>query len=146
MKPKSSIPEMKNKAREIVAKILYEMDIGGLDSEEGRQRIERKLGRDDIRKFAIRLFEATISNLEVIDDVLRQVVSNWNVDRLAAFDRSLLRMGSAEIIFLDDIPDKVSINEAIEIAKRFSTENSGRFINGVLDKVARLKGEIRNNL
>lgn len=137
---------MKSKAREIVAKTLYEMDVGGLDADEARQRIGRKCSRDEIRAFALRLFEVTIANLEKIDEVIGQVVANWKIGRMAAFDRNLLRLGTAEIVFLDDIPDKVTINEAIEIAKRFSTENSGRFVNGVLDKIARIKGEIRNSL
>jgi transcription antitermination factor NusB len=68
------------------------------------------------------------------------------MERMAVIDRNLLRMGTAEILLLDDVPDKVAINEAIEIAKRFSTENSGRFVNGILDKVARIKGELRSNI
>jgi N utilization substance protein B len=64
---------------------------------------------------------------------------------MAALDRSILRLGTAEILY-SDVPAKVAINEAIEIAKRFSTEDSGRFVNGILDRVARMKSEIRDNL
>jgi transcription antitermination factor NusB len=74
------------------------------------------------------------------------VAENWDLSRMAAFDRNLLRLGTAEILFFDDVPDKVAINEAIEIAKRFSTENSGRFVNGILDKVARMKRDLRDNI
>ena len=65
---------------------------------------------------------------------------------MAAIDRNVLRLGTVELVFMDEVPEKVAINEAIEIAKRFSTENSGRFVNGILDKVARLKREVRDNI
>ncbi len=146
MKRQPTLGQRKNKAREVVTKILYEMDLGGLDADEARHRIERKLRRRDTRQFALKLFETTFANIETIDAVLREIVTNWDVERMAAFDRNLLRMATAEIVFLEDIPERVTINEAIEIAKRFSTENSGRFVNGILDKVARIRSEIRHNL
>jgi len=146
MKTDSSVTVLKRKAREIVVKMLYEMEMGDLEAPQAEQRIRRKCSRPDIRKFALRLMRETLAHMEAIDQVIGQVAENWELSRMAAFDRNLLRLGTAEILFLEDVPVKVTINEAIDIAKRYSTENSGRFVNGILDKVARMKGDLRNNL
>jgi transcription antitermination factor NusB len=86
-----------------------------------------------------------LENIAKIDKIIGEVAENWDLSRMAALDRSILRLGTAEILY-SDVPAKVAINEAIEIAKRFSTEDSGRFVNGILDRVAGMKSEIRDNL
>jgi len=145
MKPEPSLSVQKRKAREIVVKALYEMEMGGLDQGEAKESISRKCRRPEINEFALRLLGATLDHLQAIDDIIVKVAENWDIERMAVIDRNLLRMGIAEILFLDDVPEKVTINEAIEIAKKFSTEKSGKFVNGVLDKVARTKGDLRSN-
>lgn len=146
MKAKSTVSELKRRAREAVVKTLYQMEMGGTNREEAVMIIRRKTRPADIREFAVRLIEATIDNMDAIDRTIAEVAENWDLSRMAAVDRNALRLGVAEIVFIGDVPAKVSINEAIEIVKRFSTEQSGRFVNGILDRVARTKSEIRDSL
>ncbi len=100
--------------------------------------------RDDQEShtFARTLFQKCIDAKEEIDPLIRTQVANWEFDRIALIDKLLLRMTITELLYFEDIPPKVSINEAIEIAKRFSTEKSGKFVNGILDAILeRLKSE-----
>ena len=87
------------------------------------------------KRFAVRLFRQTCEHHEEFDAIIRQKAANWEFDRIAVIDKILIRMAICEFLYFDDIPPKVTIDEAIEIAKKFSTENSGRFINGILDAV-----------
>ena len=146
MKSEPSVSSLKRKAREVVVKVLYEMEMGDLKRDEAKERIGRKCSRGEIREFALSLFSHAVDNMDTIDRLLASVVENWHISRMAAIDRNILRMGTAEILFMDDVPEKVTINEAIEIAKKFSTADSGRFVNGILDRVARTKSDIRNNI
>ena len=132
-------------AREVVVKTLYEAEQGGLTRGEAEEKIRRKLRRPEERDFALGLVALTLENMERIDKIIARVAENWDPARMAALDRNTIRMGAAEILF-GEVPAKVAINEAIEVAKRFSTENSGAFVNGILDKVARMKNEIHNNI
>ena len=146
MKPEPSLSAQKRTAREVVIKVLYEMEIGGLDPDQVMQRIDRKCRRPQVRMFATLLIKETLEHLDEIDRMIVKIAENWDLSRMAVIDRNILRLGAAEILFVDDVPVKVTINEAIEIAKKFSTENSGRFVNGILDKVARIKGDIHNTV
>ena len=74
-------------------------------------------------------------NLSYLDEIIKKYVENWEIGRLAIIDKNILRMGIFELLFLDDIPPKVSINEAIELAKKFGDVDSARFVNGVLDRI-----------
>jgi N utilization substance protein B len=89
----------------------------------------------DAHAFAKQLVLATIRHKTDIDNVIRTKVANWEFDRIAMIDRLILRMSICEFLYFKDIPPKVSMNEAIEIAKLFSTERSGQFVNGILDAV-----------
>ena len=93
-----------------------------------------------IRAFSDGLVEGTLSRLADIDAELSRVMINWSLHRLAAVDRNILRMAVYELRFRDDIPPVVTINEAIDIARKFSTADSGKFVNGILD---RIKGELK---
>ena len=146
MKPEVPLSDQKRKAREIVLKTLYEIEMGGLDEAEATRKIRHKCRRPQMREFALHLMAETLKRIPDLDRLIAEVAENWDLKRMAVIDRNVLRMGITEILFIEDIPNKVAINEAIEIAKRFSTENSGRFVNGILDKVARTKGEIRDNI
>jgi N utilization substance protein B len=99
-----------------------------------------------VRQFALRLLDETIEHCRDLDDIIVKVAENWDLDRMAVIDRNILRLGAAEILYMDDVPEKATINEAIEIAKKFSTENSGRFVNGILDKVARMKSDLLSDI
>lgn len=95
---------------------------------------ELKSHKEDF-EFAKRLTIEVIHHKEEIEERIKRVVAHWEFDRIALVDRMLLRMGICEMLYFPDIPPKVTINESIEVAKTFSTENSGGFINGVLDAI-----------
>ena len=146
MKQGESVSARRRQAREEIVKILYEMEIGGLEAAAARKRVIGRCKTPEIRRFASILMDAALKNLEALDRIILSVAENWHPSRMAALDRNILRLGAAEILYVDEVPEKVAINEAIEIAKMYSTENSGGFVNGILDKVARMKSEIRDNL
>ena len=146
MKQGVSLSSLKRRARETVVKALYEMEMSDLGPEEVRARVRTRCKRPEVREFAMELVDRTLENLETVDDAIIRVAENWDIERMAAIDRNVLRLGTAEILYVAGVPEKVTINEAIEIAKKFSTENSGRFVNGILDKVARIKSDLRDNL
>ena len=100
----------------------------------------------EARAFAQKLIDGTHEHVDEINGVIQGVAQNWDIARMAVIDRNVLRMATFELLHCRDIPPKVSINEAIELGKRYSTQNSGGFINGVLDKIkdriaARKEGE-----
>ena len=86
-------------------------------------------------QFAVRLVEGALEHLESIDARLQSVTRNWDLKRMAIVDRNVLRMAVYELVWCSDVPHKVAINEAIEIGKKFSTANSGGFVNGILDRI-----------
>lgn len=88
-----------------------------------------------VRKFADPLITGVIEHLENIDGVIKKNARNWDINRMAVVDRNVLRLAIYEMLYRDDIPPVVSINEAVDISKRFSTEDSGRFVNGILDRI-----------
>jgi N utilization substance protein B len=92
-----------------------------------------------MRLFADPLITGTLQNLEAIDAKIVHYAKNWDLKRMAVVDRNVLRLAIYEMLYREDIPPVVSINEAVDIAKKFSTDESGRFVNGILDKV---KGDL----
>lgn len=88
-----------------------------------------------IRNFAENLIRGSIENAKSCDEHLSKYAKNWSLERIATVDRSILRIAIFEILKCDDIPPKVTINEAVDLAKKYSTEKSGKFVNGILDKV-----------
>jgi N utilization substance protein B len=92
-----------------------------------------------IRVFAEPLIRGVITNRERLDQEIRKYAENWDIGRMAVVDRNILRLAIFEMLFREDIPPVVSINEAVDIAKKFSTQDSGKFVNGILDRV---KGEL----
>ncbi|HET54022.1 MAG TPA: transcription antitermination factor NusB [Ignavibacteria bacterium] len=121
--------------REKSLQVLYAYEMNG----EGLQYLIDGIlsdipGKKD-REFTEKIVNAVIANRNDLDNRIAERVNNWEMDRIALIDRLLLRIGIAEIFFFPDIPPKVSINEVIEIAKDYSTSNSGKFINGILDAI-----------
>jgi len=88
-----------------------------------------------VRLFADPLIRGTLEHREEADEIIRKHAQNWDIKRMAAVDRNILRLAIYEMLHRDDIPPVVSINEAVDIAKKFSTQDSGKFVNGILDKV-----------
>jgi transcription antitermination protein NusB len=92
-----------------------------------------------MRLFSEGLIRGVLEQRNSLDDIIKKHAKNWDLHRMAAVDRNILRLAIYEMVFRDDIPPVVSINEAVDIAKKFSTQDSGKFVNGILDKV---KGEV----
>ena len=92
-----------------------------------------------VRLFADPLIRGVLEHRDESDDIIKKHAKNWDLHRIAAVDRNILRLAIFEMLHRDDIPPVVSINEAVDIAKKFSTQDSGKFVNGILDKV---KGEL----
>jgi len=122
--------------RESVLKALYAIEQGKQSEDEIKLTLidETKLDEKTIA-FARLLFDKVIGNLEAIDEYIVKVAQNWKLDRIAIVDKNVLRMAICEIMYLPDIPMKVAINEAVELAKKYSTFESASFVNGILDKV-----------
>jgi N utilization substance protein B len=87
------------------------------------------------RRFADALIRGVVEHRPELDERIVQIAQNWNLQRMAVVDRNILRLAIYEMLYRDDIPPVVSINEAVDIAKKFSTEDSGKFVNGLLDKI-----------
>lgn len=131
----------RRKARELALKVLYASEISG---ERIKEVLEDLLGRQklppDVAEFTTLLATRTDDHLLEIDQLIAQKVQRWELSRIAVVDRNILRLAICELLYFPDIPQKVSINEAIELAKTYSTKESGRFVNGILDSVAGLYG------
>jgi N utilization substance protein B len=130
-------------AREIAFKTLFQQDIGKNELEPAMTELlaESGLGADHAR-FARQLASGVLEHEAALDEILSQHLVNWEMSRLAAVDRNVLRLAAYELLYCDDIPVAVSINEALELSKAFNTDESAKFLNGVLDKLAREhKGE-----
>jgi len=129
----------RREAREIALKILYELDLNPEDPDEVLKRWrEEKVLSGDSWEFIKRLVKGVTHNKDVLDGYIQQVAHRWKVERMDKVDRNILRMGVYELLFCDDIPLKVAINEAVELGKKFgSSDESKGFINAILDKIAK---------
>jgi N utilization substance protein B len=123
--------------REVVMQILYAYDIRKEDIRKVAEGIlpEEIRSQPKSKDFAFALLEKIIPNLAFIDAKIKSHADNWELDRMAIIDKNLMRIAIAEMLYFPDVPPKVSINEAIEIAKQYSTDKSGKFVNGILDAV-----------
>jgi N utilization substance protein B len=137
----------RRKAREYALQFLYGIDLVALEP-EAQKKYDLFRGLDefwkgtdesdpDVKKFAEDLIKGVIKHLDDINPLIQKAVDKWKLLRMAAIDRNIIRVAVYEILFRDDIPDAVSINEALEIAKRFSTAESAAFINGILDRISK---------
>ena len=126
----------RTRARELALQFLYQLDLVGAEIIDELAAFLRQEERDgETCRFARRLVEGTHEHHQAIDSEIQTVAQNWQISRMAVIDRNVLRLAAYELLYCDDIPPKVAINEAIELGKRYSTENSGAFINGILDKI-----------
>lgn len=134
-------------ARSIVLQTLFEWDFGGRNNSELRNILHKNVeefgpGLTDF-SFIETLLESVINKLEAIDSIITKAAPEWPIDRISIIDRNVLRIGLYELIFMDksEVPAKVAINEAIELAKTFGGDSSGKFINGVLGTIYKEMGE-----
>jgi len=121
--------------REKVLQVLYAYEINGEGLTSLSEGILVDVTSEVDKIFAVQLINHVVANQKYLDGLVREKVENWEMERIALIDRILLKIGIAEIFYFPDIPPKVSINEVIEIAKDYSTSNSGKFINGILDAI-----------
>ncbi len=129
-------------ARERVLQTLYAFDISGTSPDFLSADIMKDIQDQAALEFAKKLFRDTIENMKEMDAILQDHLEHWDMLRVNPIDRSLLRMGIAEILYAQEIPTKVTMNEIIELAKRYSTEESPKFVNGILDaSLKQLVGE-----
>lgn len=127
----------RRRAREVVIQVLFQRDLNpGSDYDVEDQFVRDRLKRDSrFVDFAIALLRGIQSHQEGIDEALSKTAQNWKLGRMAATDRAILRLATFEILFFEQTPGPVAINEAIELAKRYGTNNSSQFVNGILDRL-----------
>ncbi len=129
----------RHKAREIALQVLYEIDSVGHKPEDAIEHILSRIEvSEDIADFADELVNGVIQNREQLDQNIRDFAPAWPLDQISIIDRNILRLAIFEILHDNKIPVKVAINEAVELAKTFGSNNSSRFVNGVLGSVSNL--------
>ncbi len=132
----------RRKAREAALQVLYQIDTAAVPAGEVEQSITSffELYADaedgDAREFAEKLVRGCPAQPEAIDGKTREVTRHWRIERMARVDRNVMRLAVYELMAMDDVPRRVPLNEAVELAKRFGDENSASFVNGVLDRIA----------
>lgn len=126
----------RTQAREFALQILYQQELNP-DPEKGlfTRFWESDSSPPEVREYTEQLVQGTLLHLAEIDPVISKYAEHWELHRMAVVDRNILRFATYELLFLKDIPPKVVLNEAVNIAKKFSQEESGKFVNGILDKI-----------
>lgn len=127
-------------SRETAMKLLYQLEIQKEDREDQINRVfeENEVDEND-RQYILDVVNGVTNNKDHIDRVIEKYSKGWKIGRISKVDLSILRLSVYEISFRDDIPFNVSINEAVELAKKYSSEEAGAFVNGILGKVPRIK-------
>ncbi|HET9595846.1 MAG TPA: transcription antitermination factor NusB [Anaeromyxobacteraceae bacterium] len=128
----------RTKARERAVQALYQIDVAATDLDEALSRFWKSFEpvEREVMDLAEALVRGVARNRREIDDAIEAVSTNWRIDRMPRVDRNVLRLAVHELLHRPDVPVKVVLNEAIELGKKFGSESSGAFINGVLDKLA----------
>jgi len=133
----------RRKAREFALQILYTVELNPSSSDEICESfLNDQKAEGEIKDFSRLIVKGTLEKKEEIDQMVKRLVKNWDIKRLGLIDRNIIRMGAYEMIFLSQsqsslspIPAAVTINEAVDIAKKFGTPDSGKFVNGILDEI-----------
>jgi len=134
-------------AREFALQMLFQLDITKDRPQEGIQLFwATHEYSDEIKEFANHLVEGTMEHLAFIDKCISLFAEKWSISRMPTVDRNILRYATYEILFMPETPDKVCINEALEIAKDYGTDESAPFINGILDKISKDKDRLLSSL
>ena len=138
---------LRRQARERAVQALYQLDsVGALapaSAAEPLQSFWQSLDpqEPEVQALALPLIEGVLANCDEVDRVVEEASQNWRLARMAKVDRNVLRLGAYELLHRADVPPKVAINEAIEIARAYGSEESGAFINGILDRIAQKLGK-----
>lgn len=136
---------VRTRARELALQFLYMLDVQGLEYRPMldaflAEELDGKPSAGEVMEYARRLVDGVVANRDAIDALLAVAAQNWDLSRMAVIDRNVLRLGCYEMLHEPDVPTKVAINESIELGKRFSTEQSGAFVNGILDRIRKDRG------
>ena len=123
-------------SREMALKMLFQIDLVNANIEETlKYTFENGDFSDEVKEFTLTLVKGVMSNFSEIDKVINNYTNNWSLERITNIDRNILRIAIYEILYLENIPKSVSINEAVELAKKYGTKSSFSFVNGVLGKI-----------
>ena len=129
----------RTKAREYVLQILYQVDITRGNWQEAIENFwqNNEMGdiSDELKDFSVPLLEGVVEHMPEIDKKISKYAANWQLERMAFVDRNIMRLGCFELLYRVDIPPKVAINEAVELAKKYSGIESGKFVNAILDQI-----------
>lgn len=131
----------RSKARKRALDVLYESELRSTDPTE---TLATRLAQADppIPQYAVDLVEGVLAHRAQIDELISKNATDWSLDRMPAVDRNVVRLGAYELLYRDDVPDRVAIDEAVELAKSLSTDESPRFVNGLLARLLDLKPSI----
>ncbi|MBW1895954.1 MAG: transcription antitermination factor NusB [Deltaproteobacteria bacterium] len=126
----------RRRSRELAMQALFQIELDGDNSSETLELFCKHFGiSKKVRSFFFRLVDGVQESLHEIDPLIEQFSENWKMSRMSRVDRNVMRIAVYELIYCQDIPPKVSINEAIDIGKKYGTEDSGAFVNGILDSI-----------
>jgi len=126
----------RRKSREFAMQMLYQWELGGNTPEQvGASFFQERKGDEEVESFARELFRGAVDDIKRLDPLIAEHATNWRLERMAAVDRCILRVAAYELLHDPGTPPHAVINEALEIARRFSGEGSVEFVNGVLDSI-----------
>ncbi|HDH05278.1 MAG TPA: transcription antitermination factor NusB [Nitrospirae bacterium] len=136
----------RRRSREYALQILFQLELTGskLNGEVLREFWEGNEEDREVREFTFDIVKNTLEHINTIDEIIKKAAQHWSIERMAVIDRNILRAATYELVYRKDIPQAVVINEGIEIAKKYSTEDSASFINGILDKIAHSQRKEKN--
>ncbi|MBT1247099.1 transcription antitermination factor NusB [Thermosipho sp. 1223] len=123
--------------REAIFKALFQWDFNRDENLEDISKEHISVLDVSLQELAKKYVRGIRENILKIDEIISKYLKNWTLDRLSVTDRNILRLGTFELLYIDDIPIEVTLDEMIELGKAYGTENSGKFVNGVLDKIAK---------
>jgi N utilization substance protein B len=137
----------RRKAREEALRILFRLEFENSQAEKTlNQYWENKKASEEIKEYSNWLVNGIISNQSKIDNIIQQVSEHWRISRMALVDRNILRMAVFELLYEENVAPAIVINEAIEIAKKYSGDEAGTFVNGVLDAIRKSLKDIKKSL
>ncbi len=137
----------RRKSREYTLQVLFQIEFNNSKPEKIQEQYwKNKKVPEEIKKYSVWLLNGVISYREKIDDIIQSVSENWRVSRMAVVDRNILRIAVLELFFGENLAPAIVINEAIEIAKKFNSEKSAAFINGILDALRKESDKIKVSL
>lgn len=127
----------RRKGREAALQMLYQMEVSGVGAEQAINLFWPNLGSSrEGEDFANRLVRGYEQDHERVDELIRNVSQHWRLERMTRVDRNILRLATYELLAMEEIPRRVTLNEAVELAKRYGSDGSAGFVNGVLDRIA----------